>query len=87
MPTARVRTPAYRHHRPSGQAVVTLSGRDFYLGRHGSPESRGEYDRLVAEWLSRGRRVPGLGVPSGDDPAGRSVAEVILAYIHFADGY
>ena len=28
--------PTYRKHRPSGQAVVTLSGRDFYLGPHGS---------------------------------------------------
>jgi hypothetical protein len=32
--------PAYRLHRRSGQAVVTLDGRDFYLGIHGSPESR-----------------------------------------------
>jgi hypothetical protein len=41
-------TPSYRHHKPSGQAVVTLDGRDFHLGRPGSPESRAEYDRLIA---------------------------------------
>ena len=49
--------PSYRLHRPSGQAVVTLSGKDLYLGRHGAEESRAEYDRLVMEWLSNGRRA------------------------------
>src|SRR5437868_2735797 len=52
-----LRTPAYRHHRPSGQAVVTLNGRDHYLGPYGTPESKSEYDRLVAEWLTNGRRL------------------------------
>lgn len=47
--------PSYRLHRPSGQAVVTLSGRDVYLGPHGSPESRSRYDSEVASWLARGR--------------------------------
>ena len=37
-----LRTPSYRPHKPTGQAVVTLNGRDFYLGRFGSPESRTE---------------------------------------------
>jgi hypothetical protein len=27
------RTPSYRLHRPSGQAVVTLNGRDFWFIR------------------------------------------------------
>lgn len=26
------RRPSYQRHKPSGQAVVTLNGRDFYLG-------------------------------------------------------
>ncbi len=41
--------PAYRKHRGSGQAIVTLNGKDFYLGPHGSKVSKGEYDRLIAE--------------------------------------
>jgi integrase len=50
-----IRVPSYRKHRPSGQAVVTLTGlggrsRDIYLGPHGSPESHREYVRLIAEW-------------------------------------
>ena len=33
MPNARKSTiPSYRLHKPSGQAVVTLNGRDHYLG-------------------------------------------------------
>ena len=36
-------TPSYRLHRPTNKAVVTLNGRDFYLGPYGSPESRAEY--------------------------------------------
>jgi integrase len=50
--------PSYRLHKPSGQAVVTLSGRDHYLGRHGSPESKAEYDRLIAEYLASRRQHP-----------------------------
>ena len=39
--------PKYRRHRASGQAVVTLSGQDFYLGPHGTKASKQEYDRLI----------------------------------------
>jgi hypothetical protein len=54
----RTRTPSYRLHKPTGQAVVTLNGRDHYLGRHGTPQSKQEYDRLVGEWLACGRQSP-----------------------------
>src|SRR5690349_8908522 len=65
--------PAYRRHRASGQAVVTLNGVDHYLGRWESPESKAEYDRLIAEWLAGGRRLPRT--------ADRMlVKELILAY-------
>ena len=37
------RMPKYRRHKPSGQAVVTLSGRDHYLGPWKSKASRAEY--------------------------------------------
>ena len=52
------RTPSYRFHKRSGQAVVTLSGRDHYLGRHDTKESREAYDELIAQWLVNGRRMP-----------------------------
>ena len=71
------RTPSYRHHRPSGQAVVTLNGRDVYLGRHDSPESRAEYDRVIAQWLANGRQMPRAGE--------FTVAMLIVAYIRHVD--
>ena len=55
--TAGASTPRYRHHKPSGQAVVTIDGRDFYLGTHGTKQSREDYDRLIGEWLANGRRL------------------------------
>jgi len=39
------RVPSYRRHKPTGKAVVTLKGRDIYLGKYGSKESRAEYPR------------------------------------------
>ena len=50
--------PCYRLHRPSGRAVVTLNGKDVYLGAHDSPESRTEYQRVVGEWLAAYRTPP-----------------------------
>jgi integrase len=59
MPNAStVRTPSYRKHKATGQAVVTLNGRDTYLGRYGTRESKAEYDRIITEWLANGRRLP-----------------------------
>ncbi len=31
--------PKYRHYKPKGPAVVRIDGEDYYLGKHGSPES------------------------------------------------
>ena len=58
MPVLKFKLPSYRRHRCSGQAVVTLSGRDIYLGRHGSTESRDKYDRIVQEWLASSAQLP-----------------------------
>jgi integrase len=74
------RVPTYRRHRPSGQAVVTLNGRDIYLGIWNTKASRAEYDRLIGEWLAGGRTLPREG-------SDLSVAEVILSYLQFAKGY
>lgn len=74
------RVPSYRLHKPTGQAVVTLSGHDHYLGRHGTPASRQKYARLIAEWSALGGSVP----PRGPD---LSVSEVLAAYYAFAKSY
>ncbi len=80
MPRLSRSVPKYRKHRASGQAVVTLNGRDFYLGPHGTKASKVEYDRLIAEWLANGR-VP-------DEPAAvLTVVELAARYLRFAKGY
>jgi hypothetical protein len=48
------RVPAYRLHKARQCAVVTLDGRDIYLGVFGSPESQAKYNRLIAEHLRGG---------------------------------
>ena len=48
--------PKYRKHKATGQAIVTLSGTDHYLGPHGTKASKREYDGLVGEWLANDRR-------------------------------
>jgi integrase len=77
--------PGYRRHRPSGQAVLTLSGQDHYLGPHGTKVSKAEYDRVVAEWLARGRRPL---VDQEDAGAGEiTIIELVAAYVRYAKGY
>ena len=46
------RVPSYRHHKPSGSAVVTINCRDYYLGKHGTKASKTEYKRLISQYKS-----------------------------------
>jgi hypothetical protein len=48
MPRLIHRNPAYRLHRSTGQAIVTLDGKDFYLGPHNSKASLDAYDQLIS---------------------------------------
>ena len=82
----KTRIPVYRHHKPSGLASVRLDGRDIYLGRHGTPESRSEYQRVIAEWLSSRAAEPG-GAKSKAPASERIVDELISAYLDFAKTY
>ena len=82
MPRLTKSVPKYRKHRASGQAVVVLNRQDFYLGPHGTRTSRREYDRLIAEWLANGRRLPG-----GAEQEGVSVAELLAGYWQYPKGY
>jgi integrase len=64
--------------------VVTIAGRDIYLGEYDSPESRAEYDRLIAEWLLNGRQS--THAPR-DNPDDLTVAELCLRYLEWATEY
>ena len=58
MPRLVDSVPKYRLHRASGQAIVSIAGKDHYLGPWRSKASRIEYDRIVGEWIANGRRGP-----------------------------
>jgi integrase len=83
MPSRKPRIPSYRLHKATGQAVVTLAGRDYYLGQYDSPESHQEYKRLVGEYLASGGSEP---LPSGGVPD-LTVAELLDRYSAHAEAY
>lgn len=77
--------PSYRHHKPSGQAVVTIrtatgERRDVYLGAFSSPESRAEYGRIIAELAT-------APVPNAVQPARArlTVDQILLAFWGYAE--
>ncbi|MBI2479318.1 MAG: hypothetical protein HYV60_12000 [Planctomycetia bacterium] len=80
MPRLTNSVPKYRKHKATGQAVVTIDGRDYYLGPHKSKASKLEYDRLIGEWVQNGRKMP------SDDSDDTTIVELIAAYWKFAQG-
>jgi integrase len=78
--------PAYRLHKQSGQAIVTLTDglggrRDVLLGKYDTPESRTEYARVIGEWEAGGRRLR----PAEPQAAGISLSELMLAFLRHAE--
>ena len=80
MPRLTKSLPTYRKHKVSGQAVVTIGGKDIYLGAHGTKASKIEYDRIIADYLAAGRRLP----VASHDP---TVSEIVLAFWKHAKDY
>jgi len=80
MPRRTHSVPKYRHHRASGQAIVSIAGRDHYLGPWQSKASKLAYDAVIGEWLARGRQ-PHVEI------AELTVVELIARYWRFAKGY
>ena len=74
--------PKYRKHKPTGQAVVRINGKDFYLGPHNSAASKREYERLIAEWYANGRTLV-----SPDAFNEITVVELIAMYVRHAKTY
>ena len=77
----RKSTPSIRRHKPSKQGVVTLNGRDHYLGHWPDGKKKPPlnvqeaYDALISEWLANGRQ-------SISETPDLSVSELILAFWH-----
>ncbi|MHC5108848.1 MAG: hypothetical protein ACYTHJ_03100 [Planctomycetota bacterium] len=84
MPKLNGRIPKYRKHKKSVQAIVTLSGRDHYLGPFDTETTKQLYDKLVQEWLMAGRRLPQSSEHSSPP---LSVNELVLQFLEHAQSY
>jgi len=86
MPRPKAAFPAYCIHKRSNRAYVTLDGKQVPLGEANTPQSRAEYDRVLAEWLAHGRT---LTTPA--EPAARAdrptVSILIDAFWTHAQSY
>jgi integrase len=78
--------PKYRHYRPKNLAVVRIDGRDHYLGRYDSPESREAYHRLLAEHAAGSRPAAPAPTPRRT-PASLTINQLVNAYRQHAEGY
>lgn len=87
MPILKNRLLSYQLHKVSGQAVVTLGGRDKYLGRHGTPESLARYRQIVADWAAQDPNAMAEECHSVARTVDLRTCELFLAYLDFARRY
>ena len=79
--------PEIRLHKPSGNARIFLNGREYWLGRFGSPEAKAQYDVLMAGYIASGRTsVEAVASPAAKRtapaaPAGLTIGELALRWI------
>lgn len=73
------RIPKYRKHKPSGRAVVTLDGKDHYLGKYGTAASEKNYRRLISEYVANDCRLPSAGETT--------MVELMAAYLNWAKSH
>jgi integrase len=78
--------PKYSHHKSSGRAFVVIDGKFVYLGDYGTQASRDEYDRVIGEWIARGRRSV-LPTDATAPEAGVTISMVIHAFWEHAKKY
>src|SRR4051812_23845945 len=83
MPRKAKWPPPVHLHRRSGQARVRIDGKDYYLGRHGSPEA----EEALAALLLRHARGD-LAAARGCPAAARTVGDVVAEWLaEAAPGY
>lgn len=82
MPKLLHRPPRYTLHKRSGHARCWIDGKEYFLGRHGSPESRAEFARLLAEWQTTHTAPPRRSERGRTDS---TVHELALAFFEHAE--
>jgi integrase len=78
MPRPKSGTPVLRAH-ISGQSVCRIGGVDFYLGRHGTPESLAKYAVLIREYQANGLSLPEDFTPDLPKEFSEPAAKIQLA--------
>lgn len=92
MPRLTDRLPKMRKH-PNGQAIISLDGEIYYLGKWGSKVSKVKRDQLLAEWLAGNRTLPPKQPrkPANENcRAGAKIVtidDVLLRYLRWAKTY
>ena len=76
--------PCYRHHKARNLAVVTIGGKNHYLGPWQSPESHEKYATLIAEWKRLGGSLSTSPPASSTDTSPLTVSKLILAFFTYA---
>ena len=79
------RQPSYRLHKARNCAVVTINGKNHYLGPYDSPESHEEYARLIAEWKANRRGKSGVSYPP--ETGVLTVNLLVLKYLDWVETY
>lgn len=79
---AKFRVPSYRKHTASKQAIVTLRGKTYYLGKYGTAESKRKYDELISDYLKqRGQPYPPVRSNSPSAASNLTVVEACDRYL------
>jgi integrase len=79
------RIPKYRLHKSSNRAVVRLEGRDIYLGKYGTEESKQKYNQVISEWLVS--QMEGTHADLKKKIEGVTINELIISYLDHAKMY
>ena len=81
------KVPSYCKHKASGQAVVHIDGRDFYLGVYGTPTSHEKYHRVISENFESSKRSKVFELAARTRNSDLTIVELIAAYWEHAEVY
>lgn len=79
--------PSYRLHRARNLAVVTIDGRDFYLGPHGTPGSKQKYAALIRRCQQQQIEQPARPFEPIQPTDRPTINELVLIYLRHAVAY
>lgn len=80
--------PKYRHHKRSGQAVVTINSHDIYLGPYGTAESRELYAKLLSGAVTPDQlKRKTVTTVVKEQPTAVHVVELLAAFWEHAESY